>query len=430
MLQTLKNEKTVARAIFFTLVFLFAAAIGIRQLSATGQLIASDGRGYFAHLPSILLDGNIDYRNEMSRLGLPIRNQWSIGTALSWLPFYLLGHTFTRVGVLLGQPWPLDGMAFPEQLLCCWGTVVYGAAAVALSYRFCCRWFHPYWALLGTTLFFAASNLPYYLSVEPYMSHGLSAFWCALLLFVSIKKESLGPKEWMLTGLIAGMAALTRPQDGLFLAVPFVWHILHRRPWKELLLAVSVTGFLSAALFSIQVGIWKYGLDQQKERAAKGNPGVVVSRASKAHTPPTQVVSGGRMAWTDPGFSRQLWGTSNGLFTWHPIYLLGSLGLLFLLSRKPKLAFTIFTGILLQIYLISVWDGQGQTFGGRMFLGAFSSFNLGLVALLSEYGSRVRRIVSVIGLLCVVQTFFYLVRYRTLIRQGELFPKIGDILSL
>ena len=70
-----------------------------------GRMIQGDANGYFACLPSVVLDGDLDLRNQFERLrperGDPQRpfggtdtdaaNPFSVGSAILWLPGYLVG---------------------------------------------------------------------------------------------------------------------------------------------------------------------------------------------------------------------------------------------------------------------------------------------------------------------------------------------------
>ena len=220
-------------------------------------------------------------------------------------------------------------------------------------------------------------------------------------------------------GALAGICALTRPQDGLLLAVPFLWHALRGWPWKELLFAIVVTGVISAFMFSAQVVIWKHGIDLER--------GVhkVEERAQRIRIP---VQTKSETAWLSPPLLKPLFNPLNGLLVWHPVFLLAWLGLALHFRERPRLSIVFLSATLIQVYIISAWGGQGQSFGGRMFLGTFAYFNLGIVALCCKYGERYRKVVSALSFLLILEAIYCSVRYRMLVRGGDYSAQIGKVL--
>ena len=87
-----------------TAVVCLSHVVGILMTSGlNGRMIQGDANGYFAYLPSVVLDGDLDLRNQFERLrperGDPQRpfggtdtdaaNPFSVGSAILWLPGYL-----------------------------------------------------------------------------------------------------------------------------------------------------------------------------------------------------------------------------------------------------------------------------------------------------------------------------------------------------
>ena len=104
----------------------------------------------------------------------------------------------------------------------------------------------------------------------------------------------------------------------------------------------------------------------------------------------SELVPGGQYHWLKPEVISQLFGWRNGLFRFHPAFLIALLGLL-LMYRKHKIASAVFlTGFAMQAYIIGMWGGQGQTFGGRMFLCCYPVFVVGTGYLYSEFGKKGR----------------------------------------
>ena len=80
-----------------------------------GRLAPVDSAYYYMYLRSLFFDGNLDFSNEVGRLfgeafvrqtlipatGLP-GNNWSVGPAIFWLPFFLLAHGATLLANSFG----------------------------------------------------------------------------------------------------------------------------------------------------------------------------------------------------------------------------------------------------------------------------------------------------------------------------------------
>ena len=81
---------------------LYAAAWGLGgvRAAATGRPVefkAADAWGYYAYLPAVLIDGNVEFQNQPiygadpSAEGQTL-NRWPIGLALTIAPAFLLAH--------------------------------------------------------------------------------------------------------------------------------------------------------------------------------------------------------------------------------------------------------------------------------------------------------------------------------------------------
>jgi hypothetical protein len=391
-----ENETKVSILIFCAVVIFCCTALTVRQSFAGGQLISSDAVGWFSFLVTLVNDQTLNYEDTLAIFGRR-ETHAPIGTALAWLPFYLFGRlvSLTTVGVF-GLPVVNDGTGFPEQLACCVGGIVYGAAGVALLYRLACRWFAPRWALPGAVLLFSTSNFPNYVLAEPYMTHSVSVFLTTLLLWIGMREEPLGLKSGVLIGLVAGVAALTRPTDGLFVVLPFLWHLLRGQSPKSMILPLFVAASISMIIFSFQLLVWDSNSSYTADR--------VVPKGFR-----------GEMDWQEPNWYRHLFGSRYGLFRFHPIYLLALGGLPMLFRRQKNLAVVTAVGLAIQFYVICSWSGQGQSFGARMFLGSFPLFLFGTVSLL-QYSRSMRYLLGGLAIPLVVMNFALFLNYRGLVQ--------------
>jgi hypothetical protein len=347
------------------------------------------------------------YLAQTTPLGLP-SNVWGIGPALLWAPFFLAAHGTMLLLSLFGLPVSPDGYGMPYQVAVLTGSILYGGLGLLMI----CRAYRlvagdgPAVAWCVVTVA-AAGNAIYYLIVEPHMSHAVSLFAVGLFVLIWMRGRDSGGWKWAaILGASAGLLALIRPQEGLFLLLPYLdrgWTILrdsrggsnHVAPRiRRLLLELCLSGLVAFAFFLPQLLVWNqlWGTFLQ-------NP---------------YELSGQRFYWLQPKGLSVLLSAHRGLFVWNPIFLFAVAGLVFLVKREPALAVTALLGICTQWYLIASWHAwdQGKSFGGRMFIGCTPFFVLGILALWSWARDRgLERVAVAIACLLVAANCLLMVAY-------------------
>jgi hypothetical protein len=262
-------------------------------------------------------------------------------------------------------------------------------------------------ALLATALVAFAGNLIYYMSIEPYMAHSTSVFASSLFFYTWWQRRNQRD-IWtpMLLGAIAGLMAMIRPQDGAFLALPFLVRL--SQEWRSDAKAQTISnhmlwlrdcmiaGFVALLVFTPQLVIWQklYG---------------EFFRSPYLHS------TGAKFNWVEPQLLKVLFSEYHGLFAWHPVFLFAIVGLIMALRRYPTLAWASILGFILQWYIISSWHAwsQGDAFGGRMFIVCVPIFAVGLGYLLQWLAERrLEGVAYTVGMLLLVLNLLLLVHYR------------------
>ena len=262
-------------------------------------------------------------------------------------------------------------------------------------------------ALVATVLVACGGNLVYYMTAEPSMAHAPSAFASGLFFYTWVQRRNQpGVRTALLYGLLGGLMALVRPQDGLFLALPFlarlpdVWRSL-RDPgatcrWRQWMRDGLLAGLTALVTFSPQMVAWRqvYG-DYFRSPYVYG--------------------AGTKFYWLSPRLGAVLFSAFRGLFVWHPVFLLALLGLLIAYRKDPIFCGLGLLGFALQWYLVGSWHlwYQGEAFGGRMFIGCTPIFALGLAHLIEWVSRRwSRSVIYVFGGLLLVWNLLLFVEYR------------------
>ena len=178
------------RTAFGALLLALVAMLGVR-FAVQHSLIRSDGLSYYAYMPSAFIDGDLDFTNQFRDHnphgdGVPnidrktptglVPNKYPIGQALLWAPFFIAAHWLVLGSQALGASVAAHGYSPPYHLAIGLGSLFYGWLGLLGCYRLSLRFHRPWPSALAVVAVALASNLVYYLTVEPAMSHALSMF--------------------------------------------------------------------------------------------------------------------------------------------------------------------------------------------------------------------------------------------------------------
>ncbi len=342
----------------------------------TAQLTA-DAWYYHAYLPSLFMDGDLDFADQYQVTGNWYRfgrtetgrmsNVFGIGPAVFEAPVFLAAHAVARGdGFARGEVEP----ALYLSLLFSLGALV--PVGLLIARRLGAR----YAAIAVPVLLAAAGPVVYYAIRQPGYAHPFATFWVALL--VERWDASYGGeaprsvRTWLALGALVGAAALARPQCALWAVlcaaacVDDVRRIRGEPGWprrlaRELLPRWLAAGGIALVVFAPQLVAWKsvYG----EWVTTPQGPGF--------------------MWWTHPAVAETFFSSRNGLFPWSPLYALAAAGLVVAAVRAPRLGIALIAGTLLQAWVNgAVWDWwAGGSFGGRRFDSTFVAFAVGLGAL-------------------------------------------------
>ena len=347
------------------------------------QIISSDGRGYYAYLPALLIDHDLSYikviEREKAILGFPdyqpsylvkvenrAVNKYFAGEALLLLPFFLVAVLFTFFAGL-----EMNGYSFFFQVFTGIGTLFY----LFLGLNYLKKILHHFdirtsviavvltGILLGTNLF-------YYSLWQPTMSHIFSFFAINGFLWYCIESIRLfNRRHAAIIGFFLGMVLLIRPTNGVVLfLIPFLFSDFSAMKqfagtiWKNkpvFLISLFITILILTIqpfLWYLQTGhffIWSY----QDE-------GFYFSR---------------------PEIMNVLFSYRKGLFIYTPLIFFAVFGL-FTIIRKPLRFISMLIFFVLSVYLIASWWNwyYGDSFGLRAFIDYYGIYGLLIAMLLNQ----------------------------------------------
>jgi len=367
-------------------IFFFVVAVGTGMIKAwwLGQpldLVLSDGRYYYAYLPSVVIDGDFDFTNQIREHWGPdfrpelleartptglVQNKYPIGLALTLTPAFLVGHVIA----LASDGWiSADGYSWPYQLACL-------AFLEWLVYRTLIRVDRLLTERLGVPsgpvlvgLVTLALGTPYayYACRQPFMVHVASAFWCTECVGVAAMVRS--PRWfWVRLSFCGAMALVCRPTNMHLLPVVLagVWRIVQTVGWRRTLacLPLACTAIVPIGL---QMATWK----------TLGGRWVYYSYGDEGFD------------WMHPALWETLVSSRHGLFFWSPILALAIVGLI---RIRDAFVWCWMLGGLFLWYANSSWHSWwfGDAFGARAFLELSGLFGAGLAALMAAMTTRGR----------------------------------------
>ena len=387
---SLEGPELLLLAFFFALLVVFDAG----YLRAT-----ADGRHYFVHVRSLVIDWDLEFANENELFRTEMPDIFPFGSAVMWLPFYLAAHVWLNLLNLAGASYDVNGFGNPYQMAIGLGTLIYGFAGLLIVYRIVRDYFSASTAAAATIFVTIGSFLVWYLAIESSYTHGNALFTTTLFLLIWYRtRASRTASQWAWLGLAAGLMTMVRWQNAVFLLFPLA----------------DGLGLVRQALSGADT---RFG-GVSRNAAAFGASFFVGIAPQLAFW---KLVNGGWFAlphgqsgqqwWADSLIADILFSSNHGLFSWHPVIFLAVLGIPLFLIRDVRFGGLLTMVFLTQIYIngaVATWWG-GHAFGARRFASCTLLFALGLAALMTW--ARKRPMVTttlVLGAFALGNAFFML----------------------
>ncbi len=352
-----------------------------------GGLPHGDGAYNYAQVRSLVLDGDLRLANDYRRLGNPHRqplradgwagNHFTLGTAVTWVPSFVVAHGITRLGNGMGW-WqdPADGSSDRCRRITMTGSVLTGWLALLLITRIGLRFFSRRAVAVAVVLVAVATPLWWYMTRQPSWSHAASAFAVAGLVHACLNGGiRAGPRRGAMVGLWLGLAIVVRPQDLVFAVLPLAHALMGLR---SPVTRRRTLGGVAAALLVVglcwlpQAWVWQQ---------TYGSPWLVPQGPDF-------------MRWGQSEWDLVLWSSRNGLLSWSPLCGLALLGAGLCVARGPArgVAAPLLLSFGVAVFICGVVDDWwgGWAFGGRRLMGSAVLFGLGWAALLDPVLERGR----------------------------------------
>jgi hypothetical protein len=345
-----------------------------------------DGTEYYAYVRSLFIDGDWHFINELDPALTPFRtgnfaihvtptgytpNLASVGPALLWMPFWLVGHAITLLGNAVGIGWVPDGYAPPYVVLVTLATALMGLVSMLGCYWITRRWVSaPLAALTAITIYFG-SNLLYYAQFEGSFAHSQSAATATMFTLAALRLgEQPTMRRWIGLGLATGAMIVTYWITAFLLVVPLLLMLPHlfrrvgKADWRgagHLFGGAAVAALVALVVFSPQMVAWKliYG----NWLSAPHGTDYITPRNIK--------------------LALVLFSPLYGTAWWTPAFFAGLLGSIWFAIRRPSPGIALFVAAAIYIgYNASIlrwW--AGGSFGMRRFSALAPMFAVGLATI-------------------------------------------------
>ncbi len=371
------------------------------------QMMQSDPFSYYGYLPAAIIKQDLkfsflntdkeSYFNTMWLHVLPDGTRYSkmsIGMAILWLPFFLLGHVYA----LMSHHVP-DGFSPPYMFMLCLSALVYTFIGCVFLGKILRRYFSDKVTGLTLLLIFFGTNLYCYSYQQIGMSHaytfGLFAVFIHLMLNFFEKPKS---SSAIGMGILLGLIIITRPTNIMILIFPVLFGLKNLDDLKTRFsfLIKNSKFILFAAIacaitISPQLMYWKHITGDW-----------IFYSYTDEH-----------FFFTGDNIIDGLFGFRKGWFLYTPIMLF-AVASIFIFRKKladfflPLLVFTS-----LNIFVLLSWWcwWYGGSYGARVFIESYALLALPLAALIN-YLLKLPRL-ALLPVFILFYFFTYVNRYQT-----------------
>lgn len=377
-----------------------------------------DDTGYYAYLRSFFFDVDFDFINERNYAHVErinstgyVFNNWQIGQAVVFFPFFLIGHLLALLLKGIGYPVLVDGYSPPYYFATAVASQTYVFIGLVLLYRILREWFDEKVALVATLSVWLASPLLYFTFIRQRMAHGTEFCFSVVFLWAWLRyRKSDDIWKHALMGAVLGLLCMIRVVNACFLFLYladriYLWvsqkENFSSGGWKKEAFNLAAFGVMFALLFLPQLYSWLQ-LD--------GNPLLYFQKTADE----VKGQSGGSHFWTKlPPKAYQLFFSPKwGLAFATPIWFVGIIGLLFLGGERKYLrpGFLVFTTIMVLLVLNQV---DPASFGMRYMIPGMAVFAFGFAALLQKTLQRrwMFELSLAFVILCIVAQYFMIAQF-------------------
>jgi hypothetical protein len=365
------------------------------------RVITNDVILYYEYLPGAIIQKDLTmsfieedpafYADKIwinkTRIGRSV-SRMTMGLAVLYSPFFLAAHGLA--GSLGYKP---DGFSDPYRFALILSSVFYATLGFWLLLKLLRKYFARNAIAISLLAIGLGTNLYYYTTIEPPMSHAYSFFLFAAFIYAVdlwVVKPSWGISAFI--GLIGGFIILVRPSNGIILILFPLWQVDSVSALRNRLklfihksLKLVLIAFIACLVFVPQIIYWKYVTGEYFYNSY-GDQGVFY--------------------FNDPAFLQGLFSYRKGWLVYTPVMTFALIGIIVLYFRHRKFFWPVAVFTLLYLYVVWSWWcwWYGGGFGQRALIESYALLSIPLTAFITFIFERkqVFRISFLIILVCMI----------------------------
>ncbi len=334
-----------------------------------------------AFLRSMVIDGDIDFFNEkglfsrfnLTPTGNSFNKMYAVGSALLWLPFFLVGHVIAYIYLWLGYPVATDGYSFPYLVMTGIGSATYLFLGVILLYDILRNYFSRWVTLVTVNVVWLGTFLPFYAFIRSRMAHANEFFITCLLIYAwfYIRKKADVPVYLFLFGILAGFFCVVRLNDSpllIFFVVDFLailyskYKLREIAALKRILKGAAACALIFTIVFSIPFVcakiVWgDYSAIAGMKQSGQGEAGEAITPLAKLQS------------IFEKTNKKNLWhvfiSKDKGLFLSSPFWLLAFIGMFFFWKKERRWGSIVLVGLSFPVIFNVIHTSTGLEYGIR-----------------------------------------------------------------
>ncbi|MBF25505.1 MAG: hypothetical protein CMP49_03180 [Flavobacteriales bacterium] len=331
-------------------------------------LINWDIISYYSYLPALFIHNDIqlkfinndtiDYKSnrqfwpETSPNGGKVIKT-TMGMSLLYSPFFIIGHTYAK----LSNKYESNGFSKPYEFFLTLSSFFYFIIGLHYLRKTLIKLFSETVTSITIISIVLGTNLCYYLTIEPCMSHAYSFSLISTFIYFTIKWfDSPKIKFAIILGILAGLIILIRPVNILILIFPILYQSNLLKNTTTLIFKnlshIFLAGLIIIILCFPQLLYWKIITGNWFFNSYIGET----------------------FYFNNPHIIDFLFSYRNGWLLYTPIMSFSLLGIILLYFQQKKYFFPLIVFTTLNIYILSSWWcwWYGGSFGMRTMIDSYA----------------------------------------------------------
>ena len=360
-----------------TVFLIFCVLLVIGYIHFPLNILCWDVFGYYLYLPltfiyndlglkdPTIINGIIQKYNSTSNFYQAFQSQtgdwvmrYPIGLSLLYSPFFFIGHLVAKIG-----GYPADGFSAPYQYAIWTGSMLFAFTGILVMRKVLLKFFEEKIVSLLLVVGVLGTNYTLHTAIhgQGAMPHDYLFTLYAFILWFTIRwHETYKMKYAVFLALVCGLAALSRPSEGVALLIPALWGIYDRNTLlnkialiKEKKIHFIVFFTVLTAMGFIQFTYWKIYTGKFLFDSYY-NPGEGLDLF-----PPHTINS--------------LFSFRNGWFIYTPVMIFAVLGFIFLYRKNRAVFVPIFSFFIINLWVVTSWTiwWNGPSFGQRYLIASY-----------------------------------------------------------